>query len=72
MTLLCRWHRIDGRGTAYVLQDDGMTVEAALTRYMYEPRSEAAKSWTMDRSWIVPDGFGRTTRDAMDRCGVMQ
>lgn len=70
MTLLCRWHRIDGQGTAYVLQDDGMTVEAALAKYMYGP--EAARAWVMDRSWIVPDGFGRTTRDAMERCGVMQ
>ena len=42
------------------MHSDAVTAEAALTKNMYKP--EAARDWTLERSWIVPEGFGKTTR----------
>ena len=67
MTLLCRWRSLEGV-IAHVMHSDAVTVEAALTKNMYGP--EAARGWTMERSWIVPDGVGQTTRGAMERVGA--
>ena len=67
MTLLCRWRSLEGV-VAHGMHSDAVTVEAALTKNMYGP--EAARGWAMERSWIVPGGFGKTTRDAMERVGA--
>lgn len=67
MKRLSRWRSPEGV-VAHVMHSDAVTAEAALTKNMYKP--EAARDWTLERSWIVPEGFGKTTRDAMERCGA--
>lgn len=73
--ILSRFDRLDGAGHAYSLAPAGADVMRHFARNMYPtpgdtyPGQHAALAWEHVRSWFVPDGFGRTVRDAMAACG---
>lgn len=76
--ILSLFVRLDGAAWAYVLTAAGVEPERHHARNLYETRGEAfqgqqaALAWERRRDWFVPDGFGRTTADAVRACGIDQ
>jgi hypothetical protein len=74
--ILSLFTRLDGLAYGYALYRAGQDPERHFARNLYEtpkeayPGAQAALAWERRRDWIVPDGFGRTVRDAMGKVGV--
>ena len=74
--ILSRLNRLDGQGFAFVLHTRGVDPVRRFAQNMYTspkeqfPGEQAVMHWELVRSWFVPDGFGRTTEDAMRACKV--
>jgi len=74
--ILSLFTRLDGKAYSYALTRPGVDVERHRARNLYPTKGEsfhgeqAALEWELVRSWFVPEGFGKTVRDAMGRVGV--
>lgn len=74
--ILSLFSRLDGAAYGYTLYREGQCPERHFARNLYEtpkeayPGAQAVLAWERRRDWIVPEGFGRTVRDAMEKVGV--
>jgi hypothetical protein len=74
--ILSLFTRLDGKAWGYVLTTPGTDPERHHATNLYKtqgepfPGQQAALAWERRRDWFVPDGFGKTTADAMRACGI--